>query len=54
MASTLRRPEELSFEGNVAENWRAFLMDFDIYVAAARPDAEDRNISYTPLNLSGK
>ena len=30
---------------NVAENWRAFEMDFDIYVAAARLDADDKTIS---------
>ena len=29
-------------------------MDFDIYVAAARPDADDKTISYTLLNLAGK
>ena len=54
MASALRRPKELSFERNVAENWRAFEMDFDIYVASARPDADDKTISYTLLNLAGK
>ena len=30
MASALRRPAELSFEENCAENWRAFELDFDI------------------------
>ena len=54
MASALRRPTELSFEGNVAENWRAFEMDFDIYAAAARLDADDKTFSYTLLNLAGK
>ena len=54
MANALRRPNELSFEGNVAENWRSFEMDFDIYVAAARPDADAKTIAYTLLNLAGE
>ena len=30
----LRKPAPLSFEGNVAENWRTFESEFDIFVEA--------------------
>ena len=32
MADVLRKPELLSFEGNCAENWRVFELEYDIYV----------------------
>ena len=41
MASSLRKPEILSFEGNVPENLRIFFMEFNIYVDAAHPTATD-------------
>ena len=54
MASALRRPTELSFEENCAENWRAFELDFDIYVEAARPGANAKTKAYMLLNLAGR
>ena len=35
MADAFRRPDPLSFHGNVAENWRQFELDFDIFIEAA-------------------
>ena len=54
MASALRRPVELSFDGNCAENWRNFELDFDIYVEAARPGVDKKTKAYILLNLAGK
>ena len=54
MASALRRPTELSFEENCAENWRAFELDFDIYVEAARPGANAKTKAYMLLNVAGR
>ena len=54
MASTLRRPSELSFEGNCAENWHVFVLDFDIYCEASRPGANAKTRAYMLLNIAGK
>ena len=54
MASALRRPTELSFEENCAENWTAFELDFDIYVEAARPGTNAKTKAYMLLNLAGR
>ena len=37
----LRKPAPLSFEGNVADNWRAFESEFDIFVEAAYSDKNE-------------
>ena len=50
----LRKPAPLSFEGNVAENWRTFESEFDIFVEAAYSDKNDRTRAYILLNLAGK
>ena len=50
----LRKPVPLSFEGNVAENWRTFESEFDIFVEAAYSDKNDRTRAYILLNLAGK
>ena len=42
----LRKPAPLSFEGNVAENWRTFESEFDIFVEAAYSDKNDRTRAY--------
>ena len=47
----LRKPEPLSFEGNVAENWRHFEEDFDIFIEAAYGDKDERTKTYILLNL---
>ena len=50
----LRKPAPLSFEGNVAENWRTFESEFDIFVEAAYSDKNDRTRTFILLNLAGK
>ena len=50
----LIKPVPLSFEGNVAENWRTFESEFDIFVEAAYGDKNDRTRAYILLNLAGK
>ena len=56
MATTdnLRIPEPLSFEGNVAENWRTFEQGFRIYAKAALKKRDPDEVAYTLLNLAGK
>ena len=44
----------MSFEGNVAENWRTFESEFDSFVQAAYSDKNDRTRGYILLNLAGK
>ncbi len=48
-----RRPAPLSFEGNVAENWRRFEEDFDIFFKAAHAGKSDAEHAYTLLNIAG-
>ena len=50
----LRKPDPLSFEGNVAENWRSFENDFDIFIEAAHSEKTEKQRSYILLNLAGK
>ena len=49
----LRKPEVLSFEGNVAENWRKFLHEYEIFVLAGYPAANERVQAALLLNLAG-
>ena len=46
MATGLRKPGILSFEGNCAENWRIFELEYSIYVNAAHATANARTKSY--------
>ena len=50
----LNRPPPLDFTGNVAENWRLFEQDFDVFVSAAHPKADKKTRSYILLNLAGR
>ena len=50
----LRKPEPLSFEGNVAENWKNFEAEFDIVVQAAYGDKDERTKAYILFNLAGR
>ena len=55
MAEGFARPTRLSFEGNVAENWRRFKQNYDIYIVAAghsRKTKKER--SCILLNLAGE
>lgn len=49
----LRKPSPLSFEGNVAENWRYFEEEFEIYSHAVLYDKPSKVKAYTLLNLAG-
>ena len=51
--SALRKPSPLSFEGNVAENWRYFEEEFEIYSHAVLYDKNSKVKAYTLLNLAG-
>ena len=44
----------LSFKENCVDNWRAFELDFDIYVVAAHPGANAKTMAYMLLNLAGR
>ena len=50
----LHKPEPLSFEGNVAENWKNFEAEFDIFVQAAYGDKDDRTKAYILLIFAGR
>ena len=50
----LNRPPPLDFTGNVAENWRLFEQNFDVFVSAAHPKADKKTRSYILLNLAGR
>ena len=54
MASSLRKPDLLSFEGNVPENLRIFFLEFDCYVKAAYPNANEKTQIQIMLNLAGR
>lgn len=36
MADGFRRPDPLIFDGNIAENWRKFELEFNIFIATAK------------------
>ena len=44
---------ELVFDENIAENWRVFEQEYDIFVAAAHYDKPARTQAYILLNLAG-
>ena len=49
----LRTPDPVSFEGNVAENWREFERHFTIYRKAALKKCDPDEVPYILLNLAG-
>lgn len=53
MAEGFRRPDPLIFDGNIAENWRKFELEFDIFIAAAHSDKPEKTKAYILLNLAG-
>lgn len=53
MADGFRRPDPLVFDGNVAENWRKFEQEYDIFIAAAHSDKNAKTKAYILLNLAG-
>ena len=44
----------MSFEGNVAENWKNFDAEFDIFVQAAYGDKDESTKAYILLNLADR
>ena len=50
---SLRKPDLLSFGGNVAENWRRFVLEFDIYVECLT-NLNERQKAMMLLNLAGQ
>ncbi|XP_046858591.1 uncharacterized protein K02A2.6-like [Xenia sp. Carnegie-2017] len=55
MAEGFSRPTRLSFEGNVAENWRRFKQNYEIYIVAAGHSRKSKKEkSCILLNLAGE
>ena len=53
MVDCFRKPDQLTFDGNVAEKWRQFETDFDIFVRAAHSDKDEKTKAYIMLNMAG-
>ena len=53
MASSLRKPEALSFEANVQKKIENIFLKYDIYVRAAHPQANNVTKVGILLNLAG-
>ena len=54
MAEGLRKPEPLSFEGNVSLNWKNFKQEVEIFIAAAHGEKDAKTKAYIFLNLAGR
>ena len=54
MADGLRKPEPLSFDGNVALNWKNLVQEVEIFIAAAQGDEHQTTKAYIFLNLAGR
>ncbi len=53
MVDSFRRPDPVVFNENVAENWRNFEREYDIFIAAAHSDKPAKTRAYILLNLAG-
>ncbi|KAK7891131.1 hypothetical protein WMY93_023094 [Mugilogobius chulae] len=53
MAEGFRRPDPLVFEGDLAENWRVFEREYDIFIEAAHSGKPAKTKAYILLNLAG-
>ena len=53
MADGFRRPDPLVFDDKIADNWRVFEQEYDIFIGAAHCDKPDRTKAYILLNLVG-
>lgn len=53
MADGFRRPDPLVFDENIAENWRVFEREYDIFIAAAHSDKPAKTRAYILLNIAG-
>ncbi len=54
MADRLRKPEPLSFEGNVSLNWKNFKQEVEIFITAAHGEKDAKTKAYIFLNLAGR
>ncbi len=52
MADGFRRPDPIVFDENIAENWRIFEQEHNIFIAAAHSDKPETE-AYILLNLAG-
>ena len=52
MADGFRRPDPLVFDDKIADNWRVFEQEYDIFIVAAHGDKPDRTKAYILLNLA--
>ena len=50
----LRKPDALRFDGNMAENWRIFEMEYEIYIEAMFSEKSARAKAMMLLNLAGR
>lgn len=53
MAEGFRRPDPLVFDGNIAENWRVFKQEYDIFIKAAHSNKPAKTKAFILLNLAG-
>ena len=53
MAEGFNKPQGLSFEGNVSDNWRQFKQQFTIYLVAANLEKSSKEKTRILLNLAG-
>jgi hypothetical protein len=47
------KPGPLIFDGNVAESWRRFVQEYEVFIAAACSTKPKKTQAYILLNLSG-
>ena len=51
--SSFHSPGPLLFEGNVAKNWKRFVQEYDVFIAAACFGKSKKTQAYILLNLAG-
>ena len=51
--SGFHKPGQLPFNGNITENWRKLVQEYDIFIAAAHGNKAKKVQVYILLNLPG-
>ena len=51
--SCFHKPGPLVFDGNVSENWRRFVQEYDVFITAACSGKSKKIQAYILLNLAG-
>ena len=54
MAESLRQPDELVLVGNLAENWRKFKQEFELYMMATVYDEKPSKQKIALLHVARK